>query len=81
MTNTIVKFPVANRVPCAWIRTGNPRQPLACVWIDADRRRLTASDAIPPTFHSRGYVCAPRTRISKHRSRFPRGGLLARQNF
>lgn len=47
MNNTIFKFPIANRVSCAWIRTGNPRQPLACVWIDADRRRLTASDGIP----------------------------------
>jgi hypothetical protein len=26
----------------AWIATGNPRQPLACVWIDREMRSFTA---------------------------------------
>ncbi len=31
--------PLARNAPaisCVWIATGNPRQPLACVWIDSE---------------------------------------------
>jgi hypothetical protein len=37
---------LARRAPlsCAWTKTGNPRQPLACVWIDHDLRIFTDSD-------------------------------------
>lgn len=24
-----------SRLSCVWIETGNPRNPLACIWIDA----------------------------------------------
>ena len=35
------------RLCCAWIPTGNPNQPLACAWLDADTRanRPTASSS------------------------------------
>jgi hypothetical protein len=38
MTKTIFILPVANRsaLSCVWIRTGNPEQPLACMWVDGD---------------------------------------------
>ncbi len=34
---------------CVWIATGNPRQPLACIWIDAETRgyRLEYFQAVP----------------------------------
>ncbi len=27
---------IAPAITCVWIVTGNPRQPLACVWIDRE---------------------------------------------
>jgi hypothetical protein len=43
MTNTILTFPIISRSPlsCTWVETGNPNQPLACVWLD---RRLFKQD-------------------------------------
>jgi hypothetical protein len=43
MTNTILTFPIISRSPlsCTWFETGNPNQPLACVWLD---RRLRKRD-------------------------------------
>jgi hypothetical protein len=40
MTRTICTLPVVqrSRLSCVWIETGNPVQPLACVWINADLR-------------------------------------------
>ncbi len=29
---------------CVWIETGNPRQPVACVWIDAEVRAFAGQD-------------------------------------
>lgn len=59
MVNTIFKFPTAGPLSCTWIRTGNPLQPLACIWIHADGRRPKASDAIPSDISFEGIrLCA-----------------------
>ena len=34
MTNKILTLRKAGRLTCTWVPTGNPRTPLACVWID-----------------------------------------------
>jgi len=43
MANMILTFPIISRTPlsCTWVETGNPKQPLACVWLD---RRLRKRD-------------------------------------
>jgi hypothetical protein len=44
MTKTLIAFPrpVRTRLDCKWIETGNPRQPLACVWTDRVTGKVTA---------------------------------------
>jgi len=43
MANMILTFPIISRSPlsCTWVETGNPNQPLACVWL---YRRLRERD-------------------------------------
>ena len=43
MKNVISIVPMAQRstLSCVWIKTGNPRQPLVCTWID-HAQRMTA---------------------------------------
>ena len=36
MNKTIYNFPKDDRLTCIWIETGDPGQPLACVWMDSD---------------------------------------------
>jgi hypothetical protein len=45
MTNTILTFPIITRSPlsCTWAQTGNPNQPLACVWLDRRPRKRDRS--------------------------------------
>jgi hypothetical protein len=38
MTNKILSLRKAGRLTCTWVATGNPRNPLACVWAQADVR-------------------------------------------
>jgi hypothetical protein len=40
MTKALFVLPGVERsvLSCVWIGTGNPAQPLACVWIDRDLR-------------------------------------------
>ena len=40
MTNTLFALVDTARsaLNCVWIETGNPKQPLACVWIDREVR-------------------------------------------
>jgi hypothetical protein len=33
---------------CAWIETGNPRQPLVCVWTDEEMRAFSHEDHAYP---------------------------------
>jgi hypothetical protein len=40
MTKALFDLPGGERsvLSCVWVATGNPAQPLACVWIDRDLR-------------------------------------------
>lgn len=38
MTNNILTLQKAGRLTCTWVRTGDPRNPLACVWADGKAR-------------------------------------------
>ncbi len=46
MTNTLFAFVDMARstLSCVWIETGNPKQPLACVWIDRELRIAQAHE-------------------------------------
>jgi hypothetical protein len=46
MKNIVRTTPKTGRMTCAWVPTGNPRTPLACVWTDAESP-LAASRAEP----------------------------------
>lgn len=49
MTRTMFASPALNRprLSAVWIETGNPAQPLACIWIDRDLRIVNAAAAMP----------------------------------
>ena len=50
MTNNILTLRKTGRLVCAWVATGNPRTPLACVWVDPDARgdtKAASSSNIP----------------------------------
>jgi hypothetical protein len=38
MFNNNLTLHRAVRLTCSWVRTGNPRNPLACVWVDSNAR-------------------------------------------
>ena len=38
MTNNILTLQKPFRLTCFWVRTGNPRNPLACVWVETNAR-------------------------------------------
>jgi hypothetical protein len=46
MTKILIAFPWTSRarLSCKWIETGNPKAPLACVWVD---RVTGATSAVP----------------------------------
>ncbi len=46
MTKTLFVLPGVERsvLSCVWVGTGNPAQPLACVWIDRDLRIAAKED-------------------------------------
>lgn len=54
MTNTLFALVDMARsaMHCVWIETGNPRQPLACVWIDRDLRMAQDDDDSLPHEHA-----------------------------
>jgi hypothetical protein len=39
MTNKILTLRKAGRLTCTWVPTGNPRNPLACAWVETDARK------------------------------------------
>jgi hypothetical protein len=45
MNRNIRKFSKANPITSVWIETGDPRQPLTRVWVDARRNRSSAVSA------------------------------------
>jgi hypothetical protein len=38
MFNNILTLQRPIRLTCFWVHTGNPRNPLACVWVDSNAR-------------------------------------------
>jgi hypothetical protein len=36
MNNNVLTLQKTARLTCAWVSTGNPRNPLACVWVDTN---------------------------------------------
>jgi hypothetical protein len=38
MTNSILTLQRGARLTCFWVRTGNPRNPLVCVWAETKPR-------------------------------------------
>jgi hypothetical protein len=43
MNKALYNFPKVNPITCVWIWTGDPRQPLACLWMDANPRNPNAA--------------------------------------
>jgi hypothetical protein len=44
MTNIFIPTLRPQPLYCVWIKTGNPRRPLECVWIDPQLRSFQSSD-------------------------------------
>jgi hypothetical protein len=47
MFNNILTLHKPLRLTCFWVRTGNPRNPLACVWMESNAQNngIAASSA------------------------------------
>jgi hypothetical protein len=45
MTSNILTLQKTGRLTCAWVSTGNPHNPLACVWAETTARK--SSKAAP----------------------------------
>jgi hypothetical protein len=68
MTTVLLDFrrPAGTRLTCKWIETGNPKQPLVCVWVDRVTGPTTAVREVEQTqaadasgFHLlSGHLCA-----------------------
>jgi hypothetical protein len=59
MNKIIHNFPKANRLTCIWIETGDPGQPLACVWMDSDPIFINAANPRSPKAEVEGIrLCA-----------------------
>ncbi len=58
MNNNILTLQKTTRLTCAWVPTGNPRNPLACVWVDTNHK--TIAKLHPPRMMNWGGCdCAP----------------------
>ena len=58
MFNKILAFRKASRLTCAWVATGNPRNPLTCVWVENDPRTPTRLASSPNDDSGRMTPCA-----------------------
>ena len=38
MFNNVLTLQKSRRLTCVWVPTGNPRMPLACVWLETTAR-------------------------------------------
>jgi hypothetical protein len=58
MTNKILTLQSVGRLTCAWVPTGNPRNPLACVWAETAARK--SANAAPSSNANSGrmQLCA-----------------------
>jgi hypothetical protein len=53
MTNNILSLRKAGRLTCTWVRTGDARNPLVCVWTDGKARSVgTSKEASSPKITS-----------------------------
>ena len=43
MTNKFIPMKRVQSLYCVWIKTGNPRRPLQCLWIDLEMRSFQAA--------------------------------------
>jgi hypothetical protein len=41
----------STHLSCVWIETGNPAQPLACVWIDKDLSAVSSNSEEQPEIY------------------------------
>jgi hypothetical protein len=58
MTNNIFTLQRAARLTCFWVLTGNPRNPLACVWVETNAR-MNGKEASPSNDETGGMLlCA-----------------------
>jgi hypothetical protein len=58
MTNNILTLQSAGRLTCAWVPTGNPRNPLACVWAETAARKSAKAAPSPNIDSGRMRLCA-----------------------
>lgn len=58
MFNTILTLQKPDRLTCAWVPTGNPRNPLACVWADTAARKSSKAAASSNSNSGRMPLCA-----------------------
>ena len=52
MTNKILTLRLPARLTCTWVSTGNPRNPLACVWAETIPPRQAAKKPSPSNANS-----------------------------
>jgi hypothetical protein len=59
MNNILLMTRKTARMTCAWVPTGDPRTPLACVWTDPDSSLATSTAEFSPTDDAGGLrLCA-----------------------
>jgi hypothetical protein len=59
MNNILLTTRMTGRMTCAWVPTGNPRTPLACVWKDAESSLTASKVESSPTDEAGGiHLCA-----------------------
>ena len=57
MFKNILNLQKNGRLTCSWVRTGNPHQPLACIWGDTPVRSTSAASS-PKDESGRMSLCA-----------------------
>jgi hypothetical protein len=59
MNNILLTIRKTGRMTCAWVPTGNPRTPLACVWKDTESSLAVSTVQSAPTDEAGGMrLCA-----------------------
>jgi hypothetical protein len=58
MTNNILTLRMPARLTCVWVPTGNPRKPLACVWVDPNAHAASKEASSSNTNSGRLPLCA-----------------------
>jgi hypothetical protein len=58
MYNNILTLPKPGRMTCAWVPTGNPKMPLACVWVETSARKNAKEASSSNDESGRMLLCA-----------------------